>query len=29
MPSEDELSWTPESEHRQTFEEWKANYKEE
>jgi len=26
---ESELSWTPESEHRKTFEQWKANYKEE
>ncbi|MBA7577408.1 hypothetical protein ES708_19260 [subsurface metagenome] len=26
---ESELSWTPESEHRKSFEEWKANYKEE
>ncbi len=26
---ESELSWTPESEHRQTFEQWKANYREE
>ncbi|HUV56847.1 MAG TPA: hypothetical protein VMV84_06400 [Dehalococcoidales bacterium] len=26
---ESELSWTPESEHRKTFEQWKANYREE
>ena len=26
---ESELSWTTEAEHRQTFEQWKANYKEE
>ena len=26
---ESELSWTPESEHLKTFEQWKANYKEE
>jgi len=26
---ESELFWTPESEHRKSFEEWKANYKEE
>ena len=26
---ETELSWTTEAEHRQTFEQWKANYREE
>jgi len=26
---ESQLSWTPESEHLKTFEQWKANYKEE